>query len=93
MAWEIRFHREARTELYSIERGIAGLVTDELDRLSKTTNLAETAELINNPMDEIESNLIEIEGHFIEFQLWVDEQDRRIMIILSVEAANEQRAT
>lgn len=85
MDWEVRFHLEAKRGLYRIERGIAGLVTDEIEALSKLDNPVSKAILVSNYQIGHDTYQAEIHGHFVTFQLWIDEQDRKVILIVSVE--------
>lgn len=85
MPWEIRPHREAVAGLYAIERKVAVQVREGINKLAQMEDPRQAADFIENDEFENEYYIVEIHAHFVKFELWIEDDERNIMTILSVE--------
>lgn len=84
MDWEVRVSAEARAGIYKIERGVAAIITDGIEALSKMddpTKDAEEVEPAKDKQTELPTYTIEIHAHFITFSL--EQNDGRKIIVIS----------
>lgn len=85
--WETRYHREAVTGLYAIERGPAAEVSQSIKDLAKLEDpsVADNVKKVDN--DKIPEGRqfyrIEVFAHFIEFEL-LEEDSRKVLAVLRI---------